>query len=103
MPHFDDLNPDESQELLDAMFPPGSNARAIIDSTPPSELSAIDQALAAAKERRRLYELTATPEQQAEDEAAMEAMAAQDWSAFEVDLQDTERKILRERGIEPPQ
>lgn len=110
MTGFDDLTPDEHQALLDAMFPPGSNARAIIDSTPPRELATLDQALAAGRERRLLHELTATPEELAEEEdlaaegwAAMEAMTPADWAAFEARLRVTEREILRERGIEPPQ
>ena len=108
--HFDDLDPEEAQKLLDAMFPPGSNARAIIDSTPPHERAAFDQAMAAAKERRRLHEATATPDELAEEDtlaaegwAAMEAMTPDDWASFEADLRDTEREILRDRGIEPPE
>lgn len=110
MTHFDDLTPEEHHALLDAMFPPGSNARAIIDSTPPGEWAAFDQAMAAAKERRRRYEHSATPQQVAEDEvaqaeawAAMEAMTAADWAAFEARLRESEREILRDRGVEPPE
>lgn len=118
MPHFDDLTPQETADMLDAMFPPGSNARQILDSTPPGERAAMDQAFARFRDREAerkfrddLFHLM-DPEgwereqaerrrSEAEIEAAIDAITPEQWDALEADLRETERMILRERGIEP--
>lgn len=98
MTDFDDLNPAEAQALLDAMFPPGSNARKIIESTPPEVNAMIDQMMDAYRAKPRSE---ATDPLAAEADAALDAMTPADWADLEADLQETERQILRERGIDP--
>lgn len=118
MPHFDDLTFEESARMLDAIFPPGSNARKVIDSTPPDMQEALGRALIRGRARERARkdrhllmaifapdQLTAELEEEArltaEADAALNAMTPADWRALEETLQETERGILRSRGIDP--
>jgi len=94
MTRFDDLGPQDYEHLMSAFFTP--NQRKIIESTPPHERAALDQALTRRHDRQHT-----DPREQAEFEAAMAAITPDQWAALEADLRETEREILRERGIEP--
>lgn len=95
----------EDPWTLEAVF--GANARKIIDSTAANVTAEIDQLLAHLRDSAELRRHM-TPGEQAEEEAAwleceaaIDAMTPADWGDLADEIAETEREILRERGIEP--
>lgn len=89
-------------DYLNAPF--GPNARKIIDSNPP-EYDELFQAwwreVSAWRGSLPAGELAAREKFGDEDFAALLHTSHEDWRALEDEIIETEREILRERGIEP--